>query len=37
MTEQEYNEQLKQLDDKFQAAKKRYATAKKELAKEYVL
>ena len=37
MTEQEYNEQLKQLDDEFQAAKNRYATAKKELAKEYVL
>ncbi len=37
MTEHEYNEQLKQLNDEFQAAKRRYATAKKELAKEYVL
>ncbi len=37
MTEQEYNEQLKQINDEFLAAKKRYATAKKELAKDYVL
>ncbi|ROT06843.1 hypothetical protein EEL33_08725 [Muribaculaceae bacterium Isolate-037 (Harlan)] len=37
MTEQEYNEQLKKIDDEFMAAKKRYADAKRELNTEFVL
>lgn len=37
MTEQEYNEQLKKINDEFQAAKKRYANAKRELNTEFAL
>ena len=37
MSEQEYNIQMKHLDNEFTAAKKRYATAKRELSIKYVL
>lgn len=37
MTEQEYNEQLKKIDDEFLAAKKHYADAKRKLSTEFVL
>lgn len=37
MTEQEYNEQLKQLNEEFQAARSRFLAAKRKLGSEYAL